>query len=71
MSSPIPFKSQMHLHHVPLGGRVDANQKKVILSDHCFLKHVNPLGVVSFRMTMPPSIGHEGSLNGLMSMKMM
>ena len=28
------------------------------------------IGVVSFRMTVPPSIGHEGLLNGLMSMKM-
>ncbi len=27
--------------------------------------------VVSSRMTMPPSTGYEGSLNGLMSMEMM
>ncbi len=57
---------------VPLEGRVTASQYKVVLSDHLqpIMKHFYPDGSSS-RMTMPPSIGHEVSLNGLMSMKMM
>jgi len=58
---------------VPLKGRVTANQYKVVLSHHLYpmMKHFYPDGVVSSKMTMPKFTGHEGSLNALMSMKMM
>ena len=52
---------------IPLAGRVTANQYKVVLSDHPCpkMKHFYPDGSGLFH------IEHEGSLNGLMSMKIM
>ncbi len=56
---------------VPLEWRVTASQDKLVLSIRFILWwDISILvGVFSSRMTMPSSIGHEGSLNGLMSMK--
>ena len=51
--------------HVPFKGKVTTNQHKVVLSDHIYptMKHFFHDG-----MKMPPSVGHEGSVNGLMRM---
>ena len=48
------------------------NLYKVVLSDHLYpmMKHFYPDGVVSSRMPISTSTGHEGSLNGL-SIKIM
>ena len=53
--------------------RVTSNQYKVVLSGHLIIwRNIYILiGVDSFIMAMPPSIGYEESVNSLMSMKMM
>lgn len=64
------FASMVWLH---LDRMVTANQCSIVLSDYIYpvMKHFYPDGIVSSRKTVPQFIWQKGSLNDLMSMKMM
>lgn len=65
----VHFTHMVCVHFSPKDVRVTANKCKVFLSDHLSPKPLSNIsiltGVITHRMKIHPSIGHKGSLYGL------